>query len=753
MDTLIYPLLYYKLREDAYLGVLVGTDHKMVDKDTRSIRAALNDHLKSRYKRFDEYPYSEIKQPKLKVFDVKVRPAYKNKIGAYPLSETIKVPVVTVHGDNGNGYYICHLPMFEESFYYYDVKQFRSLVMHFAANILNQKTPEEIYQYIRQGIPELDQITLRVNYNREFNDDYIFKREPEVLLRLAEAYPPSKSVRKSINAFPEAAWELEDKVLELMEHLVNLRANVLLIGASGCGKSSVLKQAIKKIVKRGKKENLEYTFWRIMPQRIVASAKYLGEWQENVEHLVYDLGTCNGILWVDDFIRLLQIGGEGPEDSVAAFMTSYLQQGKLQLVGEVSPAQLESLRRFLPGFVDLFQLVHLEKLPELKVFLILDQFSDYCEKNLKVKLLSGTQQLAYRLLQRYYPYQGFPGKAIRFLSKAVSEAKIDKKTSLNKQEIISQFVKMTGLPELFLRDDMLLDQAALKAYFDAKIIGQPAAIDQLCNIVKIFKAGLNNPHKPITTLIFAGPTGVGKTASAKALADYFFGEGQGQTPLIRIDMSEFQHPSQITQFIGSGRETGKLVKDIREKPFAVLLLDEVEKADSSIFDALLTVLDEGMLVDAYGRVTNFRNAIIIMTTNLGASNRRSLGFSDTSDESAQYESAIGKFFRPEFVNRVDGIVMFNALNQANIKEITIKELEELKQREGLVKKGIRLKFDESIIEHLSKEGFDPKYGARPLQRKIEQLLVAPLANWLLVHPETSKQELRIVYKDKQVKIK
>jgi len=247
-------------------------------------------------------------------------------------------------------------------------------------------------------------------------------------------------------------------------------------------------------------------------------------------------------------------------------------------------------------------------------------------------------------------------------------------------------------------------------------------------------------------MLFAGPTGVGKTQSAKALADYFFGKGQKKNPLVRIDMSEFQHPSQITQLIGVGKQVGKLVQDIREKPFAVLLLDEVEKADRSIFDALLTVLDEGILVDAFGRVTNFRNTIVIMTTNLGASNRASIAFKDTTSDEDKYMSAISKFFRPEFVNRIDNIVMFNSLTKKDIEQITLLELDEVKKREGIVKKDLKLVFSKKIKEHLADVGFDIKYGARPLQRAVEREIIIPLSNWILENMEVENATLKIDYK-------
>jgi ATP-dependent Clp protease ATP-binding subunit ClpA len=353
--------------------------------------------------------------------------------------------------------------------------------------------------------------------------------------------------------------------------------------------------------------------------------------------------------------------------------------------------------------------------------------------------------LSYRLLKRYYPYESFPGKGIKFLGQCLNETQLNQEITIDRKVVIDNFVKQTGLPEMLLRDDLLLDTQELSEYFNKRIIGQKMAVDKLCETVKIFKAGLNNPFKPISTILFAGPTGVGKTASAKALADYFFGKGQVQSPLVRIDMSEFQHPSQITRLVGSGREVGQLVKEIRDKPFSVLLLDEVEKADISIFDALLTVLDEGLLVDAYGRTTNFRNTIIIMTSNLGASNQKSIGYVQTTNPQDQYRSAIERHFRPEFVNRIDNIILFNSLSQEDITLIAKKELEELKKREGFLKRNLNIHFSEQVIQHLSIIGFDERYGARPLQRAVEQALVNPIASWLLEHPDIHNKDIWIDY--------
>lgn len=751
MEKFVYPLLYYQLSENRVLGLLVGTHHQIIDKDVRHVKSSLTTHLKRLYKKYDDYPYTPFESFRMKTFEVKVRPVYRDKNRSYPSSKMLKVPVDAVYGPTDQGHFCCFLPLLGESFYYYDSKLLLSLVQNFAMNILNKKTPDEVYRMITGLRPNLDEISLRINLYREynFNNGWSFKDKFKELEAMAERYPQPKSLRKNIAAFPEAAWELEREVGETVDKIVSTRSNILLVGKHGTGKSSVLRQAMRKI--SAKSSKLDLTFWQLMAQRITARAKYLGEWQQNVEELLYELECANGILWVVDMVQLLQTGGEGPEDSVAAFLTSFLQNGKLQMVGEVTPSQLESMRRMLPGFVENFQIIELEELPEHKIQNILDKFADYCRQNMKIDMDKKALSVSYRLLLRYYPYESFPGKGVKFLSQCVNQALQSNRTKITKKEVIDNFIKQTGMPELFLRDDLLLDDKELRAYFKNKIIGQDTAIESLSNVVKIFKAGLNSPAKPIATMIFAGPTGVGKTASTKALAEYFFGKGQKKSPLVRIDMSEFQHPAQLARFIGVGGEVGKLVQEIRERPFSVLLLDEIEKADPSVFDALLTVLDEGLLVDAYGRVTNFRNTIIIMTSNLGASNRASVGFG--GGDTTNFESAIGKFFRPEFVNRIDHIVTFNALEQEHIRAITRLELEALNKREGFTKRQVTLSFSTVLEEYLAEIGFDKRYGARPLQRALENEIIAPLAKWLLEQPNIMGCQLRLDLVEGQLEIK
>lgn len=748
MEKINYPLLYYSLKPDLVLGILVGTGHEVVEKDLRRVKSGLQDYLQKQYKKYDSYPFFDIESPRLKIIHVSIRPTFRSSRGSFPLSHTLRVPVPIVFGQVKRGYYECFLPLLDQHFYYYEARQVDTLAQHFAINHLNNYEPERIFRLLQYPLPELDFLVLRVNTERQFDwDKFYHHRKYRTLPRLTERYPKDKPRRRLGGTTPDTAWEMEEEVSAVLNKILHTRSNVIIVGNPGVGKSAVLQQAMRKISQLSKKKDARYSFWRIMPQRITAGAKYLGDWEETVESLVEELQHANGILWVVDIILLLQSGGYGPEDSIAAFLLTYLKQGKLQIVGEATPQELESMRRLLPGFVEHFQLVSIKDPSEQKVQAILQHFVEYTQRQHQILITDRALAFAYRLLKRFYPYESFPGKGIKLLGQTVSEAKMNKRQKVDHLAVTDVFVKQTGLPELFLRDDLLLDKIELNRYFRQRIIGQEEAVEKLCEIVKIFKAGLNNPLRPISTLIFAGPTGVGKTAGAKSLADYFFGQGQKQFPLIRIDMSEFQHPSQIHRLIGGGREVGQLVKEAREKPFSVVLLDEIEKAHPAIFDALLAVLDEGMLTDAYGRITNFRNSIIIMTTNLGASNRQSIGFTQTTSEDHHYQSAIAGHFRPEFVNRIDSIVVFHSLGKAHIRQITFKELQELRRREGFHKRQLDVQFSERVVDHLSQIGFDERYGARPLQRAIEQSIVAPIANWLIRHPGLSNKTLMIDYED------
>jgi ATP-dependent Clp protease ATP-binding subunit ClpC len=396
----------------------------------------------------------------------------------------------------------------------------------------------------------------------------------------------------------------------------------------------------------------------------------------------------------------------------------------------------------LPGFADLFQIVKLPEFTREKALSILNTITAARVRNNAAQVERGVTNLVYRLFSRFMPYQTFPGPTTRFLTD-LFEQKIGhiRAVNITTDSVIEKFVKQTGLPEIFLRDEFPLALADVVSDLESQVIGQPNACQTVANVVTTFKAGLNDPQRPLGVLLFVGQTGVGKTELAKALSRFFYGHGEkAEERLIRLDMSEYSLPGSAWRLLtNSDGQPSELIQKVRQQPFCVVLFDEIEKADSAVFDVLLSLFDEGRLTDRFGRVTNFRSAVIIMTSNLGAEKFGGIGFGEHAAPS--YEREAQTFFRPEFFNRLDFIVRFNPLNHQSLLQITEKELRSIARREGLESKGIKLVWTTKLVEFLAERGFDARYGARPLQRTIETIITAPLAKFILQNSDLKEIEL------------
>ncbi|MEO0602355.1 MAG: AAA family ATPase, partial [Myxococcota bacterium] len=405
----------------------------------------------------------------------------------------------------------------------------------------------------------------------------------------------------------------------------------------------------------------------------------------------------------------------------------------------------------LPGFVERFQVVALDELSAGQVRRVMRRLATQSERDLGVSFEGTALALAFRLLDRHVRHERFPGKATALLSDCIHDARQVGGTQVSGPDVLDRFIRRTGMPRDLLDDAVMLEPSALRDHFASVIVGQPEAVAEVCRVVETFKAGLADPDRPLATLLFAGPTGVGKTAMAKALAGYFFGAGPEEAPLVRIDMSELQHEGQVHRLIGLGRdEPGPLVQQLREAPFGVVLFDEIEKAHPVFFDLLLTVLDEGILADALGRETDFRGRVLILTTNLGSGGAPSLGFG--SDGVRHDISAVRRFFRPEFFNRIDRVVQFGSLDRTSVRAIARIELDQVAKREGLVTRKIRLAYTDALVDWVVTHGFDRDYGARALQRVVEQRVVNVVGRALLRAPELRDATLTVDVRDGEVEV-
>jgi ATP-dependent Clp protease ATP-binding subunit ClpA len=728
-----YPLLCWKLTDDTICARVVGTEYGSIDTQLKKLQNHLADSLQQEYAEYDYLP-EPLLEPRIKTINVSVYPSYEENAAIFPVKSALNIPVTGVYGTTEDGDDECYLPILDQNFYYYKQEQLHDLMQYFARDYFNNMPPEALHRYLMLAPPWLDEITIRVKPYKEHRTANQ-QISSKILQQVADRFPRKTKVT---SIAPEVAWERSEIVNTLQNKIDKEAVSVVLIGDQGIGKTTILLEVARKIFRSNSKRYL----WRTTPQRIIAGARYLGEWQENCEELMQELQTTDHILWINDFVHMTMVGGDGAEDSIAAFMLPNLRQGQFQIVAELTTAEWDQLRQRLPDFAAHFHVVSIPKLSHKQLFKITELFADYVEKQLHISIEKTAINLAYRLLERYIRYEAFPGKLIKFLTSCVNEHYINNKQLIDNEKVLTKFIEKSGLPKFLLRDDILLDKAVLHDYFAQKILGQEPAIERVAELVMIFKAGLNDPNKPIASLLFAGPTGVGKTACARALADYFFGQGQNLNPLIRLDMSEFQHPVQIERLLGTNTKPGKLIREVRERAFSVVLLDEIEKAHPIFFDILLNVMDEGILVDANGRVTDFRNVILIMTSNLGARQNKPITFTNNNDNN-DIINVVKNFFRPEFYNRIDQVITFNSLDAATMENIIKKELAALNEREGFKERNLSLNFTAKLVQHLIKVGIDPEYGARPLQRIIERLVVAKLADFILQDIEIHSVDLTI----------
>lgn len=299
------------------------------------------------------------------------------------------------------------------------------------------------------------------------------------------------------------------------------------------------------------------------------------------------------------------------------------------------------------------------------------------------------------------------------------------------KDVVAAFAAETGLPRFLLDGDEPLRLDEAREFFSRRVMGQPRAVDLVVDVLATVKAGLSPPGRPVSSMLLIGPTGVGKTETAKALAEFMY---RSPTRMIRVDMSEYADVAAVDRLIGGSlSKEGLLTAKIREQPFSVVLLDEFEKAHPSFFDLLLQVLGEGRLTDGAGRVADFGNAIVLMTSNLGADSfgRASPGFRPADDRLQQSErhftDRVREFVRPELFNRIDRIVPFSPLDRATIRAIARRELDKVRSRDGIHHRRLALEVEPAVVDFLAERGYEPRYGARPLQRAIDRRLATRLA--------------------------
>jgi ATP-dependent Clp protease ATP-binding subunit ClpC len=592
--------------------------------------------------------------------------------------------------------------------------------------------------------------------------------------------------------------------------------NPVLLGEAGVGKTAIVEGFAQRVVDGHVPEILADRRIVVLDlAMMVAGTKYRGQFEERIKAVMNEVRRAkNTILFIDELHTLVGAGGAEGAIDASNVLKPALARGEIQCIGATT---LDEYRKYIEKDSALdrrFQIIMIEPATKSEAVEILKGLRDRYESHHRVQISDAALESAVELSSRYITGRCLPDKAIDVIDEAGARVRLKAMTKppdlkeideeverLNKEkeeavanqdfekaaalrdqadklkkkkqnmtrdwrdksreadgvvdeEVVAEVVsKMTGIPLTRMSTEDSKRLMAMEDELHRRVIGQNEAIKSIAKAVRRSRSGLKDPKRPTGCFIFAGPTGVGKTLLAKALAQFMFGDADA---LIQIDMSEYMEKHNVSRLIGAPpgyvgfEEGGQLTEKIRRRPYSVVLLDELEKAHPDVFNMLLQVMEEGRLTDSFGRNVDFRNTILIMTTNAGAEaikNESAFGFQKPDDD-AGYDSMkkrvnerIEKFFRPEFLNRVDDVIVFHHLTVEDLKQVI--DIELAKVRERLGERGLKLELTEAAKQFLIKKGSDTDFGARPLRRAIENYIEDPVSEELLKGEFIGKDTIQV----------
>ncbi len=534
---------------------------------------------------------------------------------------------------------------------------------------------------------------------------------------------------------------LRERDLDNLEAMLTKEGNasLILLGESGAGKTALIHELARRLSQR----DAGYALLETSTPELMVGTKYIGEWETKLRDLIEKVRRPRRVLLYITNINDLPGAGttSSNKQNFVTLLAPYLRRGDVTVIGE---STAEALQRGLEKDLSakqLFQTFKVQETTRAETLAILRLALDDSLRTHKRRItaLPEVLDLLLDLSGTYYATMAQPGRSVTVLKRVLDhvtqrpDLPPDAPFELHAADVIQGLARFTGLPEVLLNDHLPLDPQDVRRAFEDRVLGQSEAVNALTDLITLVKAGLADPTKPLGVFLFVGPTGVGKTEIAKALASFIFGS---DARLLRFDLSEFKEYESFEKLIGGtvyNREEGKLTSKVREQPFSVILLDEIEKAHPNIFDLFLQVFDDGRLTDARGRLADFRHTIIIMTSNIASAIHTggALGFGDNPDAAlASPEGVmreIHRFFRPEFLNRIDRIVVFRPLGAETMRQIARREVGQVLLRSGLLRRRLGVEVEEEVFDLLLSQGFSRAWGARPLKRAVERLLLLPVA--------------------------
>lgn len=627
--------------------------------------------------------------------------------------------------------------------------------------MFQEKESYAVYTLVKKGIQRFDVVKyIAHGVDSPATDEPEVGREDE---ELGGAYSAGGTIpgrgKKKATALDEYAVNLnqlaeknkidpivgrEDEIQRVIQILCRRRKNnPLLVGDAGVGKTALAEGLAWSIVNNKVPEVLsKTTIFALDMASLLAGAKFRGDFEQRLKNVVKDLEKRgdNGdetVLFIDELHTVMGAGATGSGSMDASnLLKPALAAGRIRVLGSTTH---EEYRKFIekdPAFSRRFQKIDIDEPTLEDTYKILQGLRSRFEEHHGVKYSNTILKDAVDLGHRYISDRKNPDKSIDIIDEAGASIQLlansDQRTNVTRRDLELVVAKLAKIPQVSVTSNEKEKLKGLKEHLKMTIYGQDEAVDKVSDAILMSRSGLGHEGRPVANFLFAGPTGVGKTELAKQLSLRL------SCHLERFDMSEYMEKHSVAKLIGAppgyvGHDQGGILTDaIKKNPHCILLLDEIEKAHPDIFNVLLQVMDHGKLTDAQGRTTDFRNVIIIMTTNAGAQEMESgaigLGGATTTN-TARRDRAIKNYFTPEFRNRLDGIIHFNKLDSSFIVQIVEKFLYELEEK--LAAKQVALEVTEQAKDWLAREGYDPKMGARPISRLIDQKIKKPLSNEVL----------------------